>query len=372
LRRFLIDTFGAECVGSGAPILDVGGGRGELAFELCNLNGADAVVVDVVPMRLARYESKLERGWYDRSAPLAKYNDRERRPSTSSAAYDARSTTRRHETPKHLRLLWSPALWRVRDDDAAEPPTASPTTRTIDVISSLERDLTAATRERHAVATYSAWAAATRVAFSARANTKKKENTALPKRADGKHTKRDGFEEDSRVLARLHETTSTTTVTDALLSFVHQHDDPSTFVRGASRADADPPCGASPPDSADADERVGAQKIKNTSEDDDQKKKRVSRVSLRVRGSSVRRLASGRVARARDAPRVRHGGGHAQRPGHGVDRGLRAGAPRAVRGCAVLRVSRTVSAATARGRLGRARAFARRVLRVLARQSAPG
>ena len=139
LRRFLIDTFGAECVGSGAPILDVGGGRGELAFELCNLNGADAFVVDVVPMRLARYESKLERGWYDRSAPLAKYNDRERRPSyIRSAAYDACSTaTPQHETPKHLRLLWSPALWRVRDDagraakNTAEARTAAKTpTRT--------------------------------------------------------------------------------------------------------------------------------------------------------------------------------------------------------------------------------------------------
>lgn len=280
LRRFLIDTFGAECVGSGAPILDVGGGRGELAFELCNLNGADAFVVDVVPMRLARYESKLERGWYDRSAPLAKYNDRERRPSyIRSAAYDACSTaTPQHETPKHLRLLWSPALWRVRDDAASrgeeygrgadgdlpisdadedeggsfltESQTASPRSpRTIDVISSLERDLTAETRERHAVATYSAWAAATRVAFSARGLKKK--------RADG-DSRRDGClsEEDSQ---------KTTTVTDALLSFVHQHD-PSVFVRGASRAETDPSCGASPPDSADADERVGVQ---NTSEDDD-------------------------------------------------------------------------------------------------------
>ena len=208
LRRFLIDTFGAECVGSGAPILDVGGGRGELAFELCNLNGADAVVVDVVPMRLARYESKLERGWYDRSAPLAKYNDRERRPSTSSAANVG--TRQQHETPKHLRLLWSPALWRVRDDAAsrgdeeddvsflAESPTESPTTRTIDtidVISFLERDLTAATRERHAVATYSAWAAATRVAFSARGFTKKKKKHGN----DGLIiTKRDGIRsEDS-------------------------------------------------------------------------------------------------------------------------------------------------------------------------------
>jgi len=264
LRRFLIDTFGAECVGSGAPILDVGGGRGELAFELCNLNGADAVVVDVVPMRLARYESKLERGWYDRSAPLAKYNDRERRPSTSSAANFG--TRQQHETPKHLRLLWSPALWRVRDDAAsrgdeeenvsflAESPTESPTTRTIDtidVISFLERDLTAATRERHAVATYSAWAAATRVAFSARGLMTKKKK----KHADGL-TKRDGIRsEDS------HEEASKkiTTVTDALLSFVHQHD-PSTLVRGASRSDADPPRGASVPDAKQfADpRRVGA------------------------------------------------------------------------------------------------------------------
>ena len=285
LRRFLIDTFGAECVGSGAPILDVGGGRGELAFELCNLNGADAVVVDVVPMRLARYESKLERGWYDRSAPLAKYNDRERRPSTRSAANVG--TRQQHETPKHLRLLWSPALWRVRDDDAAsrgdeeenvsslaESPTESPTTRTIDtidVISFLERDLTAATRERHAVATYSAWAAATRVAFSARGFTslrkKKKHADGLTStRRDGIHHSEDSLEEASKK--------TTFTVTDALLSFVHQHD-PSALVRGASRSDADPPrvgarnarfeetldvesrcecadplCGASPPDAS--------------------------------------------------------------------------------------------------------------------------
>ena len=99
------------------------------------------------------------------------------------------------------------------------------------------------------MATYSAWAAATRVAFSARGLKKK--------RADG-DSRRDGClsEEDSQ---------KTTTVTDALLSFVHQHD-PSVFVRGASRAETDPSCGASPPDSADADERVGVQ---NTSEDDD-------------------------------------------------------------------------------------------------------
>lgn len=272
LRRFLIDTFGAECVGSGAPILDVGGGRGELAFELCNLNGADAVVVDVVPMRLARYESKLERGWYDRSAPLAKYNDRERRPSTSSAANVG--TRQQHETPKHLRLLWSPALWRVRDDAAsrgdeeddvsflAESPTESPTTRTIDtidVISFLERDLTAATRERHAVATYSAWAAATRVAFSARGFTKKKKKHGN----DGLITKRDGIRSEDSEEAFTKK--KTTTVTDALLSFVHQHD-PSTLVRGASRSDADPLCrGASVPDASGADpRRVGA---RNASEE---------------------------------------------------------------------------------------------------------
>ena len=176
LRRFLIDTFGAECVGSGAPILDVGGGRGELAFELCNLNGADAFVVDVVPMRLARYESKLERGWY-LSTPLAKYNDRERRPSyIRSAAYDACSTATPCTKPRNICVVVvAGAVARPRrrrvprgeeygrgadgdlpisdaDEDEGgsfltESQTASPRSpRTIDVISSLERDLTAATR----------------------------------------------------------------------------------------------------------------------------------------------------------------------------------------------------------------------------------
>jgi hypothetical protein len=96
LRRFLIDAFGFECVGSGAPILDVGGGRGELAFELCNLNGANAVVVDAVPLRLARYRQKLKKGWYDKSAPLSKYNDSSRVTTKKRAFREKRRITRRH------------------------------------------------------------------------------------------------------------------------------------------------------------------------------------------------------------------------------------------------------------------------------------
>ena len=234
LRRFLIDAFGAECVGSGAPILDVGGGRGELAFELANLNGANCVVVDAVPLRLARYREKLERGWYDRSAPLARYNDDRRVFLTTRASSngdddgterDGEEKAPRSRTPTHLRLLWSPTLWRVEasNDVAGKTksdrrsfvsrgsridPDDSCTKESVDVVSTPEPELRAATRELHAMATYSAWAAATRVAFPARSEKKTKKITER----DG-----DGDEEDEASLfGNAHG--ASTTVTDALVA----------------------------------------------------------------------------------------------------------------------------------------------------------
>ena len=58
-RRFLIDTFGVEALRRG-PVLDVGGGRGELSFELENLNDVRCIVVEPLPMtNLSKLVHKL-------------------------------------------------------------------------------------------------------------------------------------------------------------------------------------------------------------------------------------------------------------------------------------------------------------------------
>lgn len=52
LCRFLIDAFGREALGRGSGVLDIGGGRGELSFELLNLNNIRATIVDPRPASL--------------------------------------------------------------------------------------------------------------------------------------------------------------------------------------------------------------------------------------------------------------------------------------------------------------------------------
>lgn len=51
-------------------------GKGELSFELLNLNGIPSTVVDPRPLRLHRYLRKLQFGYYHRNAALAQYNSR--------------------------------------------------------------------------------------------------------------------------------------------------------------------------------------------------------------------------------------------------------------------------------------------------------
>jgi hypothetical protein len=69
-RRWLIDTFGLALLSSGSGILDVAGGKGELAFELVNLNRIPTTVVDPRPLDLSSYRRKFEFGIYWRN-PLS-------------------------------------------------------------------------------------------------------------------------------------------------------------------------------------------------------------------------------------------------------------------------------------------------------------
>ena len=54
LCRFLIDTFGREVLGKGSGVLDVAGGKGELSYELVNLNGIASTVVEPRALQLWR------------------------------------------------------------------------------------------------------------------------------------------------------------------------------------------------------------------------------------------------------------------------------------------------------------------------------
>jgi hypothetical protein len=74
VRRWMLDTFGVDYLQSGTGVLDVAGGKGELSFELLNLNGIPATVVDPRPLRLYRYKRKLSFGYYYRNDALGKYN----------------------------------------------------------------------------------------------------------------------------------------------------------------------------------------------------------------------------------------------------------------------------------------------------------
>ena len=47
--------FGQDRLAAGSGVLDIAGGKGELSFELHNLNGIPTTVIDPRPMRLDRF-----------------------------------------------------------------------------------------------------------------------------------------------------------------------------------------------------------------------------------------------------------------------------------------------------------------------------
>ncbi|KAK9810471.1 hypothetical protein WJX72_011228 [[Myrmecia] bisecta] len=110
-RRFLLDTFGQAQLASGSGVLDVAGGKGELSFELLNLNGIRSTVVDPRPLQLDRFRKWLKVGMYHRNRLFQQWICRPHAEFT--AAENAEG-----ETPLHLRMCdircksGAPALWR--------------------------------------------------------------------------------------------------------------------------------------------------------------------------------------------------------------------------------------------------------------------
>ena len=85
VRRWCIRVFGEEYLKEcGSGVLDVAGGKGELAFEFLNLNGVMSTVVDPRSMDLYRYKRKLRFGYYHKNDVLGIYNT-EPKPSEESS-----------------------------------------------------------------------------------------------------------------------------------------------------------------------------------------------------------------------------------------------------------------------------------------------
>jgi hypothetical protein len=98
LRRWLLDEFGVALLSEGGGVLDIAGGKGELAFELENLNRVPVTVVDPRPLNLGKFRRKLAAGLYWRNPLMHAHIDAGVTPETAPRA------------PRHLRCLFDAPL----------------------------------------------------------------------------------------------------------------------------------------------------------------------------------------------------------------------------------------------------------------------
>jgi len=63
-RKWLLEVYGSEFLSQGSGVLDVGCGRGDLAFQLLNLNGVPVVGIDPRPLEVDMYAQKFRTGHY--------------------------------------------------------------------------------------------------------------------------------------------------------------------------------------------------------------------------------------------------------------------------------------------------------------------
>jgi len=108
-RRWLLDHFSLDELAAGTGILDIAGGKGELAFELANLNKLPTTVVDPRPLELSSYRRKLLYSIYWRNPLMHMYID----PSVSADSQPV--------SPTHLRLFFdAPLLSHVLQHEEKE------------------------------------------------------------------------------------------------------------------------------------------------------------------------------------------------------------------------------------------------------------
>eukprot|EP00929_Paragymnodinium_shiwhaense_P111001 TRINITY_DN7840_c0_g1_i4.p1 TRINITY_DN7840_c0_g1~~TRINITY_DN7840_c0_g1_i4.p1 ORF type:complete len:436 (+),score=53.06 TRINITY_DN7840_c0_g1_i4:180-1487(+) len=115
LRRWLLDTFGIDSLRQGSGVLDVAGGKGELAWELLNLNKIPATVVEPRGLELQAFRRKLSYGMYWRNPIFHRY---------LHCTLDPQVET---ESPLHLQLLLTPDILEnlAFDDNFTETPSGT-------------------------------------------------------------------------------------------------------------------------------------------------------------------------------------------------------------------------------------------------------
>jgi hypothetical protein len=99
-RRFLLDTFGEKLLASGTGVLDVAGGKGDLSFQLMNLNNIRSTIVDPRQVYLDAVVRQYRTGMFHRNAIFAKY--------THSSCTDHLKTPLHR--PFHLRSFFNTSL----------------------------------------------------------------------------------------------------------------------------------------------------------------------------------------------------------------------------------------------------------------------
>ena len=101
-RRWLISNFGLETLQQGSGILDIAGGKGEISFELLNLNDCPSTIID--PRNFidySRFKRKLLKGFYHRNEALNANFNQSQIPHSET---DIR-------IPRHVKCFWGPPLW---------------------------------------------------------------------------------------------------------------------------------------------------------------------------------------------------------------------------------------------------------------------
>eukprot|EP00887_Chlorella_sp_A99_P007850 scaffold20.g7850.t1 len=96
-RRWLLDTYGGDALRSGAGVLDVAGGRGELSLELAVLHSIPATVLEPRPLDLGPRARRLADAYFSGGGG-------------SPGAGGSGGAPEALPLPRHLRLVVTPAL----------------------------------------------------------------------------------------------------------------------------------------------------------------------------------------------------------------------------------------------------------------------
>lgn len=72
----MLDTFGHDTLSRGSGVLDVAGGKGELACELINLAGIPATVIEPRALQVAKCARRLLSGHFHWNLEFKRYNTR--------------------------------------------------------------------------------------------------------------------------------------------------------------------------------------------------------------------------------------------------------------------------------------------------------